>query len=145
MTPQSPEFAPIIAPVVALVAWSMVMWAWMYATRIPAIMRMRMRLDPSAPRGEQMNTLPAAVRWKADNYNHLMEQPTIFYAVALALALLGQGDGLNLMLAWAYVGLRVLHSFVQALINFIQLRFLVFSLSSLALLALTVNAVRVVF
>jgi hypothetical protein len=131
---------PILAPVVALVAWSMVMWAWMYITRIPAIRRMRMRLDPNAPRGEQMATLPPSVRWKADNYNHLMEQPTIFYAVALALAVMGAGGGFNAMLAWTYVILRVVHSLVQALINKIELRFAVFSLSSLVLIALIVRA-----
>ena len=134
--------SPILAPVVALVAWSLVMWTWMYITRIPAINKMRMRLDSNAPRGEQMNTLPPSVRWKADNYNHLMEQPTIFYAVALALALMGLGDGINLTLAWVYVGLRVVHSLVQSLGNKIIWRFSVFFVSSLALIALTFNAAR---
>lgn len=137
--------SPILAPVVVLVAWSMVIWAWMYATRLPAIRRARMRLDPSAPRGEQMSTLPADVRWKADNYNHLMEQPTLFYAVALSLALLGRGVGANLALAWAYVGLRVLHSLVQATWNKIEVRFSLFFLSSLALVALVVDACRAAF
>ena len=82
----------IIGPVVVLVAWSMVMWLWMYVTRIPAIRAAKMTLNPQAPRGEQMASLPARVRWKADNYNHLMEQPTVFYALALSLALLGAGD-----------------------------------------------------
>jgi hypothetical protein len=137
--------SPILAPVVALVAWSMVMWTWMYLTRIPAIRKAKMKLDPMAPRGEQMNSLPAPVRWKADNYNHLMEQPTIFYAVALALALMGLGGGANLMLAWAYVGLRVLHSLIQATWNKIEVRFSVFFISSLVLIALIFNAVKAVF
>jgi hypothetical protein len=135
--------SPILAPVVALVAWSMLMWSWMYVTRIPAIFRAKMVMDPMAPRGEQMNKLPAQVRWKADNYNHLMEQPTIFYAIALSLALLGEGDGANLVLAWAYVGLRVVHSLVQAIINKIELRFAIFFLSSLVLIGLTFNAGKV--
>ena len=137
-----PVSTAILAPVVALVAWSMLMWLWMYVTRIPAMSRMRMQLDPDAPRGEQMNQLPPAVRWKADNYNHLMEQPTLFYAICLTLALLGLGDGSNLLLAWAYVGLRVLHSLVQALFNRIELRFALFMLGSLALIGLTFNAAR---
>ena len=137
--------SPILAPVVALVAWSMVVWTWMYVTRLPAIRRARMRLDPNAPRGEQMSTLPPEVRWKADNYNHLMEQPTLFYAVALSLALLGRGAGANLALAWAYVGLRVAHSLVQATWNKIEVRFAAFFLSSLVLVALIVDACRAVF
>ncbi|MES2820208.1 MAG: MAPEG family protein [Pseudomonadota bacterium] len=130
----------ILAPVVALVAWSMVMWVWMYATRIPAVRKVKMKLDPNAPRGEQMATLAPRVRWKADNYNHLMEQPTLFYALAISLALLGEGDGANLYLAWAYVALRIVHSLTQALINTIEVRFLLFILSNVPLFGLTYNA-----
>ena len=104
-----------------------------------------MRLDPNAPRGEQMSTLPARVRWKADNYNHLMEQPTLFYATALTLALIGQGEGLNLWLAWAYVALRVIHSLVQVLINVIVVRFTVFMIASGVLVVLAVRAAMAVF
>ena len=128
--------SPILGPVVVLAAWTMVMWVWLYATRIPAIRRAALRLEPTAPRGEQMASLPPRVRWKADNYNHLMEQPTVFYAVALALALLERGTGGPLWLAWAYVGLRVIHSLVQATWNKIEVRFGVFALSSLALIAM---------
>lgn len=138
------EPIPMLAPVVALVLWSFVIWAWMYATRIPAILRSKMVLDPMAPRGEQMAQLPAQVRWKADNYNHLMEQPTLFYAAALALAVAGDSSQASLALAWSYVGLRVVHSLVQVLINKIQLRFVLFFVSSVVLLALTVRAVVVV-
>ena len=140
MSPQ-----PLLAPVVALVLWSFVIWAWMYATRIPAIIALRMRLDPDAPRGEQMATLPPRVRWKADNYNHLMEQPTLFYATALALAVLGDASPWSLRLAWAYVGLRVVHSLLQVLVNHIQSRFALFFVSSLVLLALAVRAAMQVF
>jgi hypothetical protein len=132
--------SPILAPLVALVLWTFVMWAWMYATRIPAIMKSRMKMDPTAPRGEQMSQLPAEVRWKADNYNHLFEMPTLFYALVLALALLGRDQGVNVTLAWAYVGLRVVHSVFQATVNKIEVRFALFMLSSLVLLALGISA-----
>ena len=134
------ETSALLQPVMALVLWSFVMWAWMYATRIPAIVKARMVLDPMLPNGQQMATLPPQVRWKADNYNHLMEQPTIFYATALALAISGDTSGVNLALAWGYVGVRIVHSLVQALINKIEVRFGLFVLSSLLLLAMAVNA-----
>lgn len=137
--------SPIVAPVVGLAIWTHCMWLWMYATRIPAIFAAKMKLDPNLPKGQLMAMLPPRVRWKADNYNHLFEQPTVFYAVALALAVLGQGDGANATLAWAYVALRVLHSLVQALWNKINVRFAVFVLSSLVLMALTFNAARAAF
>ena len=89
--------------------------------------------------------LPASVQWKAHNYNHLHEAPTVFYAVAIVLAMIGQGDGLNATIAWAYVALRVVHSLVQATVNKVMVRFMVFSLSSLALMALVLHAALAVF
>lgn len=119
------------------------MWLWMYATRLPAMRAARMKPDPQAPRGEQMATLPASVRWKADNYNHLFEQPTIYYATVIVLALVSAEQGLDLVLAWTYVGLRVIHSLVQALVNKIEVRFVVFFLSSMVLLVLAVRTTLV--
>ena len=130
----------LLQPVVALVAWTFVMWTWMYVTCIPAIVRSGMKLDPMAPRGEQMATLPPEVRWKADNYNHLFEQPTLFYAVAIVLALVTREAGTDAMLAWTYVAVRVLHSLVQATINKIEVRFALFFVSSLVLAVMTARA-----
>ncbi len=127
----------ILGPVIALVAWSLVMWIWMYATRIPAMFAANMKLDPNAPRGEQMALLPPEVRWKADNYNHLMEQPTIFYAIAISLSLLSVNSEASVVLAWVYVVLRVAHSLLQALVNKIEGRFAIFLLSNIPLFALT--------
>ncbi|ODU22148.1 MAG: hypothetical protein ABS87_03740 [Sphingomonas sp. SCN 67-18] len=132
--------APILAPVVALIGWSLVMWVWLYATRLPAMRAAHVALDPTVPPGQLTAGLPPQVRWKADNYNHLMEQPTLFYAVALVLALIGQGSGTAATLAWAYVVLRIIHSLVQATVNNIMARFILFVLSSLCLVGLTVIA-----
>jgi hypothetical protein len=132
--------SPILAPLIALVLWSFVMWAWLYATRVPAIVKNKIVHDPQRPNEEFHARLPARVRWKADNYNHLMEQPTLFYAVALTLALIGQGTGLNASLAWLYVGLRIAHSLVQAIVNIILLRFAIFMAASVVLLAMAVRA-----
>ena len=137
--------SPILQPVLALVFWSFVMWAWLYATRIPAMRRLKVPMDPTRTAAELTAALPPQVRWKADNYNHLMEQPTLFYAVALLLAVAGAGGGLNAGLAWGYVGLRVVHSLVQATANVIVLRWAVFMAASLVLLALAVRAAGVVW
>jgi len=112
----------LLAPIVALAAWSLLMLIWLYATRIPAMQRAGIKPgqisnDPAAP-----SKLPPWARNVADNYNHLMEQPTIFYATAFALQLLNVTDQNTVMLAWAYVGLRVIHSFVQATVNIILVR-----------------------
>jgi hypothetical protein len=140
-----PLSTDILAPVTALLLLTCVVWAWMYATRIPAIQKMGMKMDPDLPKGQQMSELPPHVRWKADNYNHLLEQPTLFYAVALTLALLGAGEGLNVTLAWCYVGLRVIHTLQQTLWNKIEVRFLLFSLSSLVLIAMVLRTAAVIW
>ena len=137
------DSSPILGPVVALVAWSLVMMMWMYATRFPAMKRKGIALKGrvGGGRGTQLDgVIEDQVQWKAHNYNHLMEQPTLFYALALTLALIGQGDGLNLAIAWAYVALRIAHSLVQATVNVVRWRFLLFTAASIALLILTIRA-----
>jgi hypothetical protein len=137
----------ILGPVVVLLAWTMVMWIWMYATRIPAMnaagidAKNLVGSDGASLRAK----LPETISWKADNYNHLHEAPTVFYAVAIVLAIIGQGDGLNTQLAWAYVALRIAHSIVQATINRVVVRFALFALSSFALMALIARAAVAVF
>jgi hypothetical protein len=130
----------ILQPVVALVLWTFVMWAWLYATRIPAMTRLQMRYDPRQPNEAFTGRFPPEVRWKADNYNNLMEQPTLFYAVCLVLTLTDAGDGWVVAAAWAYVAIRVTHSLVQSLINKVEARFGLFMLGSLVLLAMTLKA-----
>ena len=131
-----------LPPVIALAAWTMVMWAWMYWTRIPALTAAK--VDPDAlardPDVKLDKVLPPQVQWKAHNYNHLHEAPTVFYAIAIVLAIVGQGDGLNAALGWAYVGLRVIHSLVQATVNIIVVRFLIFVAGSIVLMVLAFNA-----
>jgi hypothetical protein len=137
----------ILQPAVVLMIWTMVMWAWMYATRIPAMQKAQVDVDRlvSDPDSSLDRQLPAQVQWKAHNYNHLHEQPTVFYAVAIVLAIVGAGDGLNALLAWIYVGLRVIHSIVQVTANKVMVRFVLFSLSSVVLIALILDAALVVF
>lgn len=134
----------LLAPVAALVLWTLVVWIWMYATRLPAMQQAK--IDPqSAKHPGSLAGLPSSARQVADNYNHLMEQPTIFYATALALQIAGETHAINIGLAWAYVGLRVLHSIIQCTINNVPLRFVVFSLSTFALMALAVHLALALF
>jgi hypothetical protein len=135
----------LLAPVVALVLWSFVMGTWLYATRIPAIRKLGIVYDPYRPAEAFHEQLPAEVRWKADNYNNLMEQPTLFYAVALTLAVLGADTGFDAALAWLYVVLRVAHSLVQATINVVMLRFAIFMAATLVLLVMSLRAALIVF
>ena len=137
----------IFQPVVVLMIWTMIMWAWMYATRIPAMTRLKVNPDKLVrdPNTSLDKELPVEVQWKAHNYNHLHEQPTLFYAVALVLAMVGQGEGMNALLAWMYAGLRIIHSLVQVTANRVMVRFVLFAISSVVLIALIFHAALAVF
>lgn len=136
----------ILAPAAVLVLWSVIMIFWMAGTRIPAMAKSGADLKSAPPggRGQDLEgVLPASVNWKAHNYTHLMEQPTLFYAAVAILAISGAGDGLNTQLAWGYAILRIAHSLWQSLVNTIPVRFTLFLLSSFCLTVLAINAVRV--
>lgn len=124
-----------LAPVLALIILTLLVWIWMYATRIPAMQRAK--IDPqSAAHPGSLDVLPSSARRVADNYNHLLEQPTIFYALVFLIVLAGHTDPLYVELAWAYVGLRVVHTLIQCTVNVVNLRFLVFALSTIVLMVM---------
>ena len=137
------NYSPILEPVVALVVWSLIMMLWMVATRLPAMKKAGITLSNAPPgsRGSQLDgVIDDRVQWKSHNYTHLMEQPTLFYAIAITLALMDMGDGINYWLAWGYVAFRVLHSLVQATVNRLSIRTPLFVLASLCLIGLAVHA-----
>ena len=134
------QVSPLLGPVAALVGWSLIVMAWMAVARAREFKRLGITRGsiPNGARGADLEgRADPRAQWKAHNYMHLMEQPTLFYAVALSLAIAGDNDPGTLAFAWAYVGLRVAHSLVQATVNIVKYRFLLFALSSAALLLLT--------
>jgi hypothetical protein len=137
--------SPLLAPIVALVAWSLIMYIWMYAARLGAMRRAG--ISAKGMRGTRGldGIIPDEANWKAHNYGHLMEQPTIFYAIVFALILMGFDAPINVYLAWGYVAFRILHSIFQATINIVPVRFLLFLLSTLCLIALTIHAAIYLF
>ena len=130
----------ILTPMLALIVWTFVIWVWMYATRIPAIRNAG--IDPGKVKQKSdLDVLPMKVRQIADNYNHLHEQPVIFYALLTYCSLTGAVDSLNVFLAWSYVCIRIVHSLIQCTSNYVPARFTVFSLGSLALFVITIRCV----
>lgn len=125
----------MLYPILALITWTCVMWAWMYATRIPAMQKAGIDVQDMSRTGAPL-VLPPQVARVADNYNHLHEQPTLYYALVVCATLLGAVDSLQVGLAWAYVVIRVVHSLIQATRNVIMVRFSVFALGSLVLFLL---------
>jgi hypothetical protein len=136
------DLNPLLGPIVALVAWTLIIQIWMYATRLPAMRKAGISFKGRVgTRGGALEgKVPDQVNWKAHNYNHLLEQPTIFYAITIALILMGFEAHMNAYLAWGYVAFRVLHSLVQVTVNVVFYRFLLFIGGSLCLLGLTLHA-----
>ena len=141
------ENSPMLQPIVVLILWTMVIWIWMYATRLPAMGKSD--IDAANFTGNISSNLEAAlpekVQWKAHNYNHLLAEPTLFYALCFVTILTGTDHGLNITIGWIYVGLRVVHSLIQTLSNRVLFRFPVFFLSSLCVIALAIHAAIAVF
>jgi hypothetical protein len=137
------HYSPILAPVVALVAWTILVMIWMVVARGAEFRRLGITATtiPDGARGVDLDgRADPRAQWKSHNYNHLMEQPTIFYAIALTLALMDFGGGINYWLAWGYVGLRIVHSLIQCTVNVVRFRLTIFALASLCLVGLTVHA-----
>jgi len=135
--------AQMLAPAAVLVLWSLVMLFWTAGTRLPALTKSGMNLSQAKPggRGQDLEgVLPDKVNWKAHNYSHLMEQPTIFYPAVIILALMGAG-AIDVALGWAYVLVRIVHSIYQATVNVVKVRFLLFLLSTGCLAVLAVRSV----
>lgn len=134
--------AQILAPAAVLVVWSIIMLFWMAGVRLPALKKAGIDLGARpGGRGQDLEgQLDPRTNWPAHNYSHLMEQPTVFYPTVLILAMMGPG-ALDIALAWAYVALRIVHSIWQATVNKVPLRFLLFIVSTTALLVLAIRAV----
>ncbi len=132
----------ILAPAAALVVWSILMLFWMAGTRLPAMKKVGIDIGTAVGgRGVDIDpNVPPSVAWKSHNYAHLMEQPTIFYATVMILAIAGAVTPLLVSFAWGYTILRILHSLWQATVNKVSIRFVLFLLSSICLTVLAVHA-----
>ena len=133
----------LLAPGAVLALWTIIMLGWVAVTRFSAMAKVGVDIKTAQPGGrgaDLENVLPPETNWKSHNYTHLCEQPTIFYAVLIFLHLSGGDTDLTRGLAWAYVGLRIVHSLIQVTVNRVMWRFAVFALASLALLALCIHA-----
>jgi hypothetical protein len=126
----------MMAPVLGLIVWTLFILVWLYVRRIPAMRKAG--IDPARIKGSEsyagLPPMDPKAVWVADNYNHLHEQPTIFYALCIYSHLTGVADEINAGLAWAYVGIRVVHSLIQITSNYVPVRFVVFNIGSLVLM-----------
>ncbi|MEM9312340.1 MAG: MAPEG family protein [Pseudomonadota bacterium] len=138
--------AQILAPAVVLVLWTIVILFWIIPARFGALAKLEDKSQlsgkPGGRGGDLNGILPDKANWPAHNHDHLHEQPTLFYAVIMILAIMG-ATGFDVLLAWVYVGFRIIHSLWQIFVNKVPIRFLLFLISSLALLTLAIRAAMI--
>jgi len=136
------ESSPLLGPIVTLVAWTLVMLGWLAVRRGLAVKAAGIDIGKKpGGRGQNLEgVLPDEANWPAHNYAHLMEQPTLFYAIVFALIVMDMDVAINVWLAWGYVAVRIIHSIFQATVNVVKIRFALFLLSTLCLVGLTVHA-----
>ncbi len=136
--------AQILAPAAVLVVWTLIILFWIVPVRFGAIAKVEDKsvfTGKQGGRGQDLEgKIPDKANWPAHNHTHLHEQPTLFYAVVMILAIVGPG-ALDVMLAWSYVGLRIVHSLWQILFNKLPVRFALFLLSTIVLIVLAIRAV----
>lgn len=135
--------AQMLAPAAVLVLWSLIMAYWLGAARFAAVKKVEpgtLKAKPGVRGNALEGLIPDRANWKAHNYTHLMEQPTIFYPAVIIMALVGASP-IDVLLAWIYVGLRIIHSIWQSTVNKLPVRFGLFLLSSIALTVLAIRAV----
>jgi hypothetical protein len=137
----------ILQPVAILIFWTLIVWLWMYSTRLPAIFTTKPDFKKIKHSSQLRQVLPEKVNWVADNYNHLLEQPVIFYAVCFLIHSIPAADGntININLAWAYVIIRIIHSLWQGLVNIVPIRFMLFTCSTVLLVILTIRSLLLFF
>jgi hypothetical protein len=138
----------LLLPALVLIAWSLVVLTWLAVARVRGVKtvpRETMRTLPKVGgRGQDLDpVMPAGAAWVSHNYTHLMEQPTLFYATVVTLAVLGQATTANIWLAWGYVVFRIAHSLWQIVVNTVPIRFALFLAATACLAALVINGLRV--
>ena len=131
---------PILGAAALLALWSTLMTFILVARRVGAGMKLS-ELPPGMRGVDGEASMPQGANWTAHNYTHLMEQPTVFYAAVIILAMAGDTSTYSLYAAWTYTISRIVHSFWQMYVNTITVRFLLFLIGTIALTVLSVHAV----
>lgn len=125
---------PILLPVLAMLLLTTVISLLMVVCRSKALGPHSDKMDELSNRHTMAPYIIGAARRVSDNYNNLLEQPVLFYALCLTIAVGGLTDKSHLWLAWGYFALRVAHSAIHCSYNKMPHRGVTFALASLLLM-----------
>jgi len=109
-------------------------WVCMYAARLS---EMRTRgIDPQSVKTAREAAGVLEDVAAADNFRNLFEVPVLFFAVGCLLAMTDHVTDLQLIMAWAFVSLRAVHSLIHVTYNRVVHRFTAYALSTLCVFAM---------
>ncbi|GMM67170.1 MAG: MAPEG family protein [Pseudomonadota bacterium] len=122
--------ASILTPVVAHIFWCALLYALLTVARAPAVWGVGRKVDGSNPFQNIQTKISA-------NLTNQFEWPVFFHVLCVMLYLEQSAVTSTMMLmAWAFVIGRVLHSLVQICSSNVRIRGLVFTINFLAVIAM---------
>lgn len=126
----------ILWPMFALAAWTVGILLLVATRRI--LSGISGRVHPREYALGESPKVPADVSLANRNYMNLLELPVLFHAICLVAYVTHTGAAQVVLLAWAYVALRVVHSFIHVTYNHVMHRFVAFAASNFVLVAMWV-------
>ena len=124
---------PLLAPMLSMMGLTAVVWLFMYVRRLGHMLGHGIDAQRVSSPQKMAELIPEAVERSANNLRNLFELPVLFYALCLLFSQQGWAGPMDAQLAWAFVGLRGLHSLVHCTVNIVNARFAFYALSSIVL------------
>lgn len=128
----------ILWPTITLAALSFVVIVWVAVARTGYMKK-------TPPRPEDFATGEAAMRYfqpvemPANNLRNLFEAPVLFYALVPLLLITHQASHVQVILAWVYVALRVIHTVAHVVLGKVSVRAPAFWVSVIVLIAMWIG------
>lgn len=128
----------ILFPVFGLGAWTLLVLLLIPFVRVRSVRRRE--ISPNDFKYGESAAVPPNVSIPNRNYMNLLELPMLFYVVCVVLYVTADGSRLGVLVAWAFVALRIVHSLIHLTYNHVLHRLFAFTLSNVALVSLWVIA-----
>jgi hypothetical protein len=135
----------IFLPFLGMMVLTMVVWVYMYVTRLRHIARARIHPQELTTSYRAAKHFPEHIGYPADNFRNLFETPVLFYALCIYLYVTATVDSLYVALAWGFVALRAVHSAIHCTINRVHGRFIAYMLSAIVLWIMLLRATLQLF
>ena len=129
----------ILYPMFGMILLSCFVVLALYLSRLMPIIKNFGNLESARYADDFRPLLPEKLRNITANYNHIFEQPTLFYATVIYIYLMNHGDMTNIVLAWGYVVFRSFHTIIQLTLNNVSMRVIPFIFSGICLILLIVK------